>query len=631
MMEIRPFGDRAVVALFRGGEREQPPLRQTAGLAALLRIYREPWITDIVPAYETVTIIYDPYRLPLRGMPAEAASYRYVEKWIYEQIRLYPLPETGEAGRTVELPVCYGGTYGPDLAEAASRAGLSEREYVSLHAGAVYPAAMIGFMPGFPYLSGLPAELDQPRKAAPRLSVPAGSVAVAAGQTCVYPFETPGGWQIVGRTPVRMFDPYRVEPALINAGDSVRFVPVSEAEFIRLEADIRGQAGLPEEGGDPDEPIKPDESAADTVCEGIGEQAGLTGLRVLRPGLATTIQDSGRSGFRHLGVGTGGAMDDYALKVSNLLVGNDTSCAVLEMALTGAELLAETDLLIALCGAYMEPTADGEELPMWRPVLVKRGAVIRLRGALSGSRVYLAAAGGIGAPKVMGSRSTDVRAGLGGLAGRRLAAGDAVPCGAAGGAAAPSGWAAAWMAALERNRAAAEAQAGRPVRWAAAPWYAPPAAYGGGSEDGIELRAMPGAGRPMEAAALFRERYEAAPASDRMGLRLAGPPIESGTRAELLSHGVTPGAVQLPPGGAPIVLAADCQTTGGYPVIAHVASVDMPLLAQVRPGDAIRFVPVTLEEAQRLDRARGQELRALAAAIRCRLPSSAARVIPCSG
>ncbi|MFX3632973.1 MAG: allophanate hydrolase subunit 2 family protein, partial [Candidatus Pristimantibacillus sp.] len=177
---------------------------------------------------------------------------------------------------------------------------------------------------------------------------------------------------------------------------------------------------------------------------------------------------------------------------------------------------------------------------------------------------------------------------------------------------------AAWSAALQRETAS------RRSAWAAGPWFAPPRAYSGGSEDGIVLRAMPGSehGQFSEAArgAFYRERYRIAPASDRMGCRLEGAPLERLNRAELLSHGVMPGTVQVPPGGGPIILAADCQTTGGYPRIAHVASVDMPLLAQAKPGDPIYFQPITLEEAQQLDFTSEMGMRELAASIRTRWP-----------
>ena len=338
-------------------------------------------------------------------------------------------------------------------------------------------------------------------------------------------------------------------------------------------------------------------------------------LRIVAPGLFTTVQDLGRPGLRHMGLSAGGAMDAYALRIANLLTGNAEGAAGLEMTLTGAELIAEEAVLVAVCGAYMSPQVDGEEVPTWRPLWLARGARLRLGRAAIGCRGYLAVAGGITVPPALGGRGTDVRAAIGGIAGRALAARDTLPCGGVAG----SPWASAWAAAL----AAQARTAGR--SWAAPSWWVPPAAYGGGdAPGGLVLRAMPGreSGQFSEAArsALYREQYRVAPASDRMGCRLSGPMLERETRAELLSHGVAPGVVQVPPSGQPIVLTADCQTTGGYPCIAHVASSDLPLLAQAKPGDHIRFQPVTLAEAQELDRLAELSIRHVAVGLQGRLP-----------
>ncbi|MBJ6363909.1 biotin-dependent carboxyltransferase family protein [Paenibacillus sp. MAHUQ-46] len=339
-------------------------------------------------------------------------------------------------------------------------------------------------------------------------------------------------------------------------------------------------------------------------------------LTVLEPGFYTTIQDMGRPGLRHAGLGAGGAMDSYALCVANLLTGNEPQAAGLELTLSGPVLRAEQDMLIALTGADMEPRiVGGMELPMWRPVWLAAGTVFTLGRAAAGCRAYLAVAGGIHVPPQLGGRGTDVRVRIGGLSGRPLAAGDAIPCMAAGDGAPP----AVALEARLRQRVLAEGRR-QAIAMAAPRWFAPPRAYGGAGADGIVLRAMPGAesGQFSEAArtALYREPFRVAPASDRMGLRLSGPMLERTTRAELLSHGVAPGTVQVPPGGSPIVLAADCQTTGGYPKIAQVAHVDLPLLAQARPGATIRFQPIDLAEAQQLDLAREQELAQLAAGIK---------------
>lgn len=334
-------------------------------------------------------------------------------------------------------------------------------------------------------------------------------------------------------------------------------------------------------------------------------------LSVLKPGLYSTVQDLGRPGWRKDGVAEGGAMDRYALRMANLLVGNPEGTAALELTLIGPQLRLESDLLLAVCGATMPPSIDGEELPLWRPVWARSGAVLTFGAATGGCRAYLAAGGGFVADEALGSRGTDARAGIGGLAGRPLRGGDALRC------AAPSPLAAARRETLAA-RAAAE-PAGRRRDWAAAGWFAPPLAYGGASEDGIELRVVPGAeyGQFREAArtALMRERYRVAPASDRMGVRLDGPPLERADGGELPSHGVVAGTIQVPAGGSPIILAADCQTTGGYPKIAHVITADLPLLAQCKPGDWITFAEFTLAEAQRLYLACERSMKLLAVAM----------------
>lgn len=339
-------------------------------------------------------------------------------------------------------------------------------------------------------------------------------------------------------------------------------------------------------------------------------------LHIVKPGLYTTVQDLGREGHRSAGLSGGGAMDPYAMRVANLLVGNEESAAGLELTLLGPTMTAATELLVAVTGADMAPRLDGRELAMWRPVRVPAGATLTFGAARLGCRAYVAVTGGIGTPPALGSRSTDARAAIGGIAGRPLRAGDAVPCGSAAGAVAPSAWATAWLAALAQPRAAASCT-GRPSTGAA--WYAPPQAYGGAGPDGIELRVMPGSeyGQFTEAAriAFLSERYRVSAASDRMGIRLEGSPLPRMERFELPSHGIVPGVIQVPDGGMPIMLGADCQTTGGYPKLAHVASIDLPLLAQAKPGDDIRFRLIDLQEAQRLLRKREAELRALAAAI----------------
>ncbi|QJC51333.1 biotin-dependent carboxyltransferase family protein [Paenibacillus albicereus] len=336
-------------------------------------------------------------------------------------------------------------------------------------------------------------------------------------------------------------------------------------------------------------------------------------ITIVRTGFGAELQHLGRPGLRGQGMPAGGAMDALSLQAANLLCGNERGAPALELALGGARLRVDAPegLLAAICGADMPADLDGVPLPSRRAVYVPSGGTISLGAARSGCRAYLAVAGGFAAPA--DSRAAGEAGSAGGI-GRRLAAGEALRRSE------PTARGAALLAALAER--AAEAGGGVPT--AAAPWLAPRLVARGGAGSGTVLRAVPGAayGQLAQAARqrLWRERLAASPASDRMGVRLVpdAHPIELERRAELRSHGVLPGAVQLPPGGHPVVLAAGCQTTGGYPVILHVIAADLPRLGQLRPGDEIRFSRVELEEAQRLLLRQQRELDRLEAALRLR-------------
>ncbi|CAG7656477.1 biotin-dependent carboxyltransferase family protein [Paenibacillus allorhizosphaerae] len=337
------------------------------------------------------------------------------------------------------------------------------------------------------------------------------------------------------------------------------------------------------------------------------------GIVVESPGLLTTVQDGGRFGSRAIGVSVGGAADTFALRTANALVGNAPGAAALETTMTGASLRFERDALVALCGAD-HPDAraeDGTPLPGWLPVFVRSGTLLRLGPARRGLRAMLAVAGGIAVPAVLGSRSTHMRAALGGFAGRALQAGDRLPAG-------PLPAAAAALAA-RLARTAAPGTALVPSTWGLAPRWRPPYA------EQPTLRVMRGReADSFEAAsleALFAAPYRVTPQSDRMGCRLEGGPLRLRAPLEMISEAVAPGAVQVPPDGQPIALLAEAQTTGGYPRIAHIAAVDLPLLAQVRPGGAVRFAEIGLEEAQALYVMRERALRQFTAAAAVRIKS----------
>lgn len=327
-------------------------------------------------------------------------------------------------------------------------------------------------------------------------------------------------------------------------------------------------------------------------------------LRILRPGLLTTVQDLGRPGYRRDGIGVSGALDAVALRVGNLLVGNAEDAAGLEITLRGPVVRFEADHLIALTGAHLAPMLNGQPVPMHRPVGVRAGTELTFGAATAGCRAYLAVSGSFALPRVLGSHATYLRAGLGGLHGRALRADDELP--------GPGPTAAGhriWQA-----RPAAPAHPG----WAAARWTPGPALCPI-PRPGPVIRAVRGPEyeqfAPASRQAFWHEPFTVTAAADRMGYRLRGPALERLEATELLSSAVTFGTVQVPPDGQAIALMADHQTTGGYPRIAQVVTADFSALAQVAPGQTIRFEEVPLAEAQALYIAQERRLLALRQAL----------------
>ncbi|OLU26248.1 carboxylase [Pseudomonas sp. PA15(2017)] len=298
-------------------------------------------------------------------------------------------------------------------------------------------------------------------------------------------------------------------------------------------------------------------------------------LRVLKPGLACTFQDLGRSGFQHLGVPANGVMDENAHRLANLLVGNGAEQATLEITLQGPELVFQAGTVIALAGADLGATLDGQPLEPLRAVRVRSGAVLAFGKRVHGARAYLAVRDGYRLPTTLGSTSTYGRGAYGGLAGRALRRDDVI--GIASGFANPP------RVLLPRESALLGYEDG-PIRVVAGRQWA--------------------LFQPAAQARFLSSAYRIENDSERMGYRLEGEPIELIEPANLLSEAVVFGTVQVPPNGQPIVLMADRQTTGGYPKIASVISVDLPRLAQKLPGEEIRFEQVSLDRAQQLSLAR---------------------------
>jgi antagonist of KipI len=326
-------------------------------------------------------------------------------------------------------------------------------------------------------------------------------------------------------------------------------------------------------------------------------------ILIQSPGLLTTIQDAGRHGHAAIGVGPSGAMDTVSLRLANLLVGNAQTAAAIEMTLRGPRLRFESDMLIAITGADIDVRYAGATVPMWRPLAVRAGCEFEFGTIRQGARSYLACAGGIETAQILGSRSSDLNAGLGGVA---LTAGDHLAT-AGGRVHCPGLW-----HRLDRGQSSI----------AMSPWSLDPQPWFDFEARRI-IHIVAGAHFPhLDIAAqraLFAQEFRIGADSNRVGYRLGGATLELREPLELVSEGVVAGTIQLPPGGNPIVLMAEAPTCGGYPRIGHVTAVDLPLLAQRRPGDAVRFAEVSLADAQTRYLQRERALARLADTVRQRL------------
>jgi KipI family sensor histidine kinase inhibitor len=588
VVQLLAAGDHALLA--RTGSRPTPGLmpgptpgayRRALGLWQALTAARLPGVVDLVLAYASVLVHFDPLLTDSGALAEGIRAADAASRAASQAPGQGPGRARAPADRLITIPVRYGGADGPDLEEVAARLGLAPDALIRQHAHPRYPVYFLGFTAGFPYLGGLPAALAVPRLESPRTRVPAGSVGIAGRQTGIYPAATPGGWRLIGRTSARLFDPARTPPALLQPGDRVRFVPVADGDMPGAPAAdapaAQGQAATSAPAHTPD-------GASDGL-------AGVPWLRVVQPGSLTTVQDLGRPGYAAQGVAVGGAADRDALRLGNLLVGNPPGAAALEVTLGAAAFQALAPCVVAVAGADCAVRVAGRPLARLAPALVPAGARIELDRWRSGARAYLCVAGGVAVPPVLGSRATDLRAGMGGLAGRALAPGDELARGL--------------------TRAGLAALAARRLPAAALPADL--------ADEMATLRVLPGphaAAHPRDLALLLAWRFVVDPRADRMGLRLAPERAEAGDApdvaggewgvvgGEVLSEGVPDGAVQLPPGGQPVLLLADHQTTGGYRIPAVVVSADLPRAGQLRPGARVRFALTTLSEALAALRAR---------------------------
>lgn len=681
--KIKISGDDAIVVEF--GDGIHPEIN--AEVQKLMRILEETdadYIVEMVPTYRSLLVQYNPLLITFREI-SEAVLEKIFEKnagkkakkninngiknaWFipgnretsfqretesqFERLQYGGVNvQAGEYGggdyvRLIEVPTLYGGEHGADLSVVAETNGLREVDVVRIHSGRDYLVYMLGFMPGFPYLGGLDERIHTPRLSSPRTKIPAGSVGIAEGQTGIYPSASPGGWRLIGRTPLRLYDPDAEHPVFISAGDYIRYIPIGIAEFSRLEkkrglgpkirlvhrSELRDCIEVE---------INPDNlgdfgSEYRDVRGGVCDQSDAYALRVsddghivpqnsdekcvrvrvVSPGALTTVQDLGRVGYQKYGIPVSGAMDQFSCRIANILVGNREEEAVLEATYMGPELLFEDHTAIAVTGGSLQPKINGVEIPMYRRISVKKGDVLSFGTPLNGIRAYIAIAGSMSVPFVNGSKSTYLKSQIGGPEGRKLQRDDVLDFVCRSGD----------MCGCNANNSENDTRRGDEVRrsevaetdaGADAVCFGAVNSNAATSDDvcsyagvdtlpaeGIcEIRVVLGPQDDCFTEEGIRtlcseEGYEITAESDRMGMKLSGVPIEHLKSADIVSDAAVIGAVQVPADGQPIILLADRQTTGGYTKIGVVIKEDVYRLAQMAPGTRIRFKVIGIEEAQ---------------------------------
>ncbi len=513
---VRPVGDRAVTVQL-GSTLDEATVGRVRALDERLKERPLRGIEETVPTYAALLVIYD----------RNLISFPDLERQLLDLA--HGLERVEAPGSLVEIPALYDGE---DLDEVAAACDFSVDGVVELHASREYRVMMLGFSPGFAYMGFVDERLRVPRRKTPRTRVPEGAIAIAGPQTGVYPRSLPGGWNLLGRTSLRLFDASRANPSTLMPGDRVRFIPVGT---------LAASGALPK-----------------------GGYAG-SGVRVLEPGILSTVQDAGRRGLRRLAVPQAGWADAQSARIANRCVGNQTDAPVIEICGPGLRLAFERATFVAISGASVRARLDrgdlageGMSVATHVAVRVRPSNVLEIESLSDGVRAYVAIAG-LEAPRVLGSASVDLGSGF--L--RPLEAGDGFD-----------------IAAHDADRAQREPGAGAAKR--------------------AQIRVVLGPQQdhfdPRTIETFFATSWRTGLDSDRVGARLDGVRLTHSGPTEIVSDGMVPGCIQVPPDGRPIVMLSDCPTTGGYPKIGCVVSEDLGLLAQAVPGHTeIRFSVTRVE------------------------------------
>jgi KipI family sensor histidine kinase inhibitor len=509
---------------------ELKDLDETLALFASLEADPIAGIEDMVPAARTLMIRFRPERLSAERLAAKIAERDL-------SARVAP------SDMLVEIPVHYNGE---DLSDVAELTGLSVDEVIHRHTESTFTVAFCGFAPGFGYLVGGDPALQVPRRQSPRTKIPAGSVALAGAFSGVYPQNSPGGWQIIGTTPLKMWDLGRDPPALFQPGYRVRFVDMAHRTVGGIEA-----------------------SKSTKAPALVSDTAGAASITVLAAPMPALFQDLGRFGQTGQGVSASGALDQGAFKAANRAVGNPVSTPALEITLGGFSFEVSGRAVMALTGAPCPITirdAEGRESAgePYRPIALEAGDRVTLGFAPRGARSYLAIRGGFRVAPVLGSASTDTLAVVGPepvIAGSQL------------------------LIEERKDLLAVSLDEPPPFDCPAAGDIVTLDVIMGPRSDWFTERGI---------STLSQQLYTVTPQSNRVGIRIEGAePLERKDKAELPSEGTATGAIQVPHSGQPVLFLADHPLTGGYPVIGTVAEYHLDLAGQIPVNAKIQFRPVT--------------------------------------
>lgn len=511
---------------------ELADLNETLALFASLKAAPVEAIEEMIPAARTLMIRFRPEKLTAENLAGRISTRDL-------SARLAP------SDKLIEIPVRYDGE---DLEDVANLTGLSVEDVIRRHTESEFTVAFCGFAPGFGYLVGGDPALQVPRRQSPRTRIPAGSVALAGAFSGVYPQASPGGWQIIGTTPEKMWDLSRDPPALFQPGYRVRFFDLAKKHAPATPTAVA---------------LKPAKSVSRSVSDALT-------LKVLAAPMPALFQDLGRFGQTGQGVSASGALDKGALKAANRAVGNPIDSPCLEITLGGFSFEISGRAVVAVTGApcpIMIRDASGRSISVetYQPVSLEPGDIVTLGHPQRGMRSYLAVRGGFAVKPVLGSASTDTLAVVGP---------EAVTAGA--------------VLTVGKQTKALKA-----VSVTQAPAFEHPAP---GDTVTLDVVMGPRSDWFTEAgiANLSAQLWQVTPQSNRVGIRLSGDvPLERRDKAELPSEGTATGAIQVPHSGQPVLFLADHPLTGGYPVIGTVAEYHLDLAGQIAVNAKIRFRPIT--------------------------------------